>query len=397
MIKLFDKKNNCCNCKACMNICPKGAITTRNDENDFNFPEINRELCIECGLCNKVCAFQNVPITGNNPISTYVAINKDKDLLLSSASGGNFGALASIILEKNGVVFGCAYNDKMEPEHVCIDSLQDIKRLQGSKYVQSNINMTYTEARNYLKDDRWVLFTGTPCQIAGLKSYLGKNYENLITVDLICHGVPSVDFFKGYIHYLEDKLQGKVIDFKFRDKSNGWGLQARSTYQARSGSIKSKKIYSYDSYYYNYFLKGYIYRESCYDCKYACGSREGDYTIGDYWGIERAHPEVETRNGVSVLLVNSKKGIALMDELSKYLNLKESTFEQARVQNGQLNNPTPISVKREEILRIWREGGDGAVAEDYYRKNKKRIIISKSKMLIPNLLKKHLKRILKRR
>ncbi len=396
MIELFNQKKNCCNCTACMNICPKQAITIKPDEDGFSFPEIDRDLCIECGLCNKVCAFQNVPITGKAPISTYVAINKDRHVLSSSASGGIFGALASIILEKNGVVYGCAYNDKMEPEHISIDNQSDMKKIQGSKYVQSDINTTYTEAKKYLKSGRWVLFTGTPCQIAGLKSFLGKDYGNLITADIICHGVPSADFFKGYIQYLEDKLKGEIIDFKFRDKSNGWGLRGKVVYE-KQGKVLQKTIQPIDSYYYSYFLKGDIYRENCYECKYACGSREGDITMGDYWGVENAHPKIETKKGVSVLLVNSQKGIMLIDELTKYLDLTESTFEQARVQNGQLNSPTSKSIRREAILKVWGEGGYKAVADEYYRNNKKQIILSRGKMLIPYSMKKHLKRILKRR
>ncbi len=395
MIELFNKKKDCCNCSACMNICPKQAITINPDEDGFGFPEIDRDLCIECGLCNKVCAFQNVPIKGNTPISTYVAINKDRDVLSSSASGGIFGALASIILERNGVVYGCAYNDKMEPEHICIDNLSDMRKIQGSKYVQSDINTTYSEAKKYLKSARWVLFTGTPCQIAGLKSFLGKDYGNLITADIICHGVPSVEFFKGYIQYLEDKLKGKIVDFKFRDKSNGWGHVEKAVYE-KDGIIKEKLIQPFNSYYHSYFLKGDILRENCYDCKYACGSREGDFTMGDYWGVEKAHPEIETKRGVSVILVNSKKGTILIDELTKYLDLTESTFKQARVQNGQLNSPTAKSERREAILKVWREGGYKAVADEYYRKNKKQIIFSRAKMLIPYPMKKHFKRILKR-
>ncbi|NMA84106.1 MAG: 4Fe-4S dicluster domain-containing protein, partial [Epulopiscium sp.] len=274
MIELFNQKKNCCNCAACMNICPKQAITIKTDEDGFSFPMINRDLCIECGLCNNVCAFQNIPISGNVPISTYVAINKDMDVLSASASGGIFGALASLILDKNGVVFGCAFNNKMEPKHICIDNLLDMKKIQGSKYVQSDINTTYIEAKRYIKNGRYVLFTGTPCQIAGLKSFLGKDYNNLITADIICHGVPSADFFKGYIKYLEDKLKGKVIDLKFRDKSKGWGHIEKVIYK-KDGIIKEKLIQPFNSYYHSYFLKGDILRENCYECKYACSSREG--------------------------------------------------------------------------------------------------------------------------
>ena len=192
---------------------------------------------------------------------------------------------------------------------------------------------------------------------------------------------------------MESKLKGKVIDFKFRDKTNGWGLRGKVFYK-KQGKVLQKSIQTIDSYYYTYFLHGDIYRECCYECKYACGSREGDFTMGDYWGVERAHPEIETKNGVSVLLVNSKKGTLLKEELTKYLYLTESTFEQAKVQNEQLNNPMAKSSRREEILRVWKEGGYEAVAKDYYRKNKKQIIKTKSKMLIPLSLKKFLKRIL---
>ncbi|MGR6836803.1 Coenzyme F420 hydrogenase/dehydrogenase, beta subunit C-terminal domain [Syntrophomonas erecta] len=395
MIVLYDKKESCCCCAACMNICPAQAIKIKADADGFTFPEINNDLCIECGLCNKVCAFQNIPVTGDEPITTYAAINKNSDVLSASASGGIFGALASLILEKNGVVFGCAYNENMEPEHICVDNLLDMKKIQGSKYVQSNINITYKEAKGYLKGDRWVLFTGTPCQIAGLKSYLGMDYNNLITADLICHGVPSEDFFKVYIRYLEHKLKGKVIDLKFRDKSKGWGHVEKVIY-LKNGIVKEKLIQPFTSYYHSYFLKGDILRESCYECKYASRSRVGDFTMGDYWGIEKAHPEIGTKEGVSVLLVNSKKGIALIDELSKYLKLVESTFEQARVQNGPLNRPNAKSERRKTIFKAWHEGGYKAIADDYYMKNKKQIILFRLKMLIPRSIKRHLKRLLGR-
>lgn len=395
MIKLYVNQKDCCGCAACMNICPKEAITMKPDSDGYIFPVINNELCIECGLCKKVCAFQNVPVTDNESRATYVAINKNKDVLSVSASGGILGALASLIFEKKGVVFGCAYNDNMETEHICVDNLNGMKMIQGSKYVQSNINTTYTGAKKYLKDGRWVLFTGTPCQIAGLKSYLGKDYDNLITADIICHGVPSVDFFKGYIKYLEEKLKGKVINFKFRDKSKGWGLMGKIVYE-KNGKVLDKLILPINSYYYNYFLKGDIYRENCYECKYACGSREGDFTMGDYWGIEKAHPEIETKNGVSVLLVNSKKGMTLIDNLTKYLDLTKSTFEQAREQNDQLNRPTTKSDRREVILKTWREGGYQAVADEYYKSNKKKFMMVIAKMLIPQSIKRFIKKILKR-
>ena len=361
--------------------CPRQAISIKPDEDEFIYPTINPDLCVECGICIKICAFQSESVTGHEPLAVYAAINKNQSILADSSSGGIFGALAAMIFKRNGVVFGSAYNNDMEPEHIGIDNSAQIKKLQGSKYVQSSINTTFADARRHLGQGREVLYTGTPCQIAGLKSYLGRDFENLITADIICHGVPSAAFFKGYVRYLEGKLKGKVIDFKFRDKSKGWGLLGKVVYE-RNGAVREKCIPPSTSYYYSYFLKGDIYRENCYECKYASGNRQGDFTMGDYWGIEKAHPEIKTESGVSVLLVNSVKGMALLEMLGNHLDLTPSTFEQAREQNGQLRQPTARSNQRAAILKTWRKDGYQAVAAEYYKLNKKQLMKFKIKSLI---------------
>lgn len=395
MVRLFEQKKDCCGCLACKNVCPKQAVTVKPDENGFIYPQINEELCIECGLCDKVCDFKKATVDGNIPLYTYAAINKNKRVLANSASGGAFGALSNFVFDRGGVVFGCAYDDKMYPKHVCIDNLAYLEKIQGSKYVQSDIDDTYIQAENYLKNGKWVLFTGTPCQIAGLKAYLRKDYDRLITIDLICHGVPSVSFFKGYIRYLEGKYKGEIINFKFRDKSKGWGLISEVVYKKHS-KILNRVIYPVESYYYTYFLNGDIYRESCYECKYAGKVRVGDFTIGDYWGVEKVHPEINTKNGVSVLLVNSQKGSMIAGELANYLYLTESSFEQAKIYNAQLNSPVKKSLNREAIFKTWREGGYRAVAKKYYKANKWKIIFARVKRLIPNPVKKYLKKMIKR-
>ena len=395
MTKLYTTKEECCGCTACMNICKKQAISMESDIDGFMYPIVNNDLCVECGLCKTVCAFQNEPVTYTKPLATYAAANRNQSVLTLSASGGVFAALASVVFEKGGVVFGCAFNHDMVPEHICVDNLIDMKKLQGSKYVQSSINTTYAKSRKFLKEGRWVLFTGTPCQIAGLKSYLGKDYNTLITADLICHGVPSVALFKGYIKHLEAKLNGKVIDFKFREKSKGGGYLGKVFYE-KNGVVRKKFIPSYISYYYSYFLKGDIFRENCYKCKYASGSRQGDFTMGDYWGIENAHPEINNRNGVSVLLVNSIKGMDIIENLTKLLTLTKSTFEQARVQNNQLRQPTVKSDRRELILKMWREGGYQALGDEYRKLNKKQLMVFRLKMLVPQSAKRLLKKLLRR-
>jgi coenzyme F420-reducing hydrogenase beta subunit len=393
--RFFKTKKDCCGCAACMNACPKKAITMDPDEDGYLYPVADQVLCVECELCKKVCAFQNILVNWKEPLSVYAAINKNQSVLSNSASGGIFAALASLVFAKGGVVFGSAFNDDIEPEHIGIGNPKDMKKIQGSKYVQSSINNTFIEAEQYLKQGKVVLYTGTPCQIAGLKSYLNKDYDNLITADLICHGVPSSEFFKGYIKYLEGKLNGKIIDFKFRDKLRGWGFMEKAVYE-KNGAVRKKFIAPITSYYYNYFLHGDIYRESCYECKYAGGSRQGDFTMGDYWGIEKAHPEIDTTGGVSVLLVNSKRGMDLIGSLSEHLILIPSTFEQARAQNEQLSKPISKSNKRETILKMWRDGGYQAVADEYYSKNKQQIILFKIKLLVPQPVKKVIKILLGR-
>lgn len=292
MVELFKNKTNCCGCAACASICPTKAISMESDCDGFMYPIVSDDLCIDCKLCQKVCAFQNKTILDKKPLATYAAINKNKHTLKASSSGGAFAALAFLVFEKGGVVFGCAWNSHMETEHICVDNPADIKKLQGSKYVQSNVGTTFIEARQYLQDERWVLYTGTPCQIAGLKSYLGKDYEKLITIDLICHGVPSATFFKGYINWLEDKKKGTIIEFNFRDKSHGWGHSSKATYQRKDG-VQRNIILPTWHYFHQYFMQAHIHRESCYVCKFACSDRQGDFTIGDYWGIEKAHPEID--------------------------------------------------------------------------------------------------------
>lgn len=391
MVELYKEKKDCCYCTACINVCTTKAITTIIDMDGFAFPEINRDLCMECGLCNKVCAFQNRPLSGQEPIKTYAAVNKNKDILYESSSGGAFGALAHIVLQKGGIVFGCGYSENMEPSHIAVGDINGLKKIQGSKYVQSNIGTSFRETKTYLKSNKPVLFTGTPCQIAGLKSYLGKDYANLITVDIICHGVPSFEFFKGYIQYLEQKLNGKIIDFLFRDKSQGWGLKGRIVYEQK-GLVKEKRISAARSYYYQYFLNGDIFRESCYHCKYACCFREGDFTIGDFWGVHKYHPEVDINKGVSLLLINTKKGQGIKHKLTEHLDLVESRLNYALEENFQLVRPSSLSAKRKPILALWREKGSSAVALEYKKSHLSRIMASYFRGFVPKYIKNGIRR-----
>ena len=394
-IILFNEKKDCCNCSACKNICPKEAIYMYLDEYGFQYPEIDREKCISCGLCKKVCAFQNVE-EKNSLLETYVAVTKDDNLLIKSASGGIFATLARDYIESNGIVFGVTFDEDINPIHIAINKLEDLYKVQGSKYVQSYIGDSYKEIKNLLNEGKKVLFSGTPCQVAGLKGYLIKDYHNLLTVDIICHGVPSTKFFKDYIEFMEEKLGGKIKKFKFRDKSMGWGLNGSLTYE-RNGIIKKKKIYGSESSYYHYFLNSECYRESCYSCKYTCENRPADITIGDYWGIESAHPELlgkdklKEEKGISVLIVNSEKGRMEIEKCNS-VNKFNSDFSKARVRNAQLSNPSIKGKNYLKLMNEYKNNGYVGVNNLYLKK----VGIKRYKNRVKALIPKNLKGIMKK-
>lgn len=380
--------DKCTGCSACICICPKEAINICKDEYGFTLPKVNFKKCIKCNLCNKVC-----PVNKNKDFieepKVYAAINKNKNKLNYSSSGGVFPAIASYVLDNNGVICGCAWSENMNAKHIFIDKYEELIKLQGSKYVQSDVGKTFIEVKKYLEKGIYVLYTGTPCQISGLKSYLNKSYEKLITIDLICHGVPNNDFFKGYINSLQNKIGGKITNFTFRDKRKGWRFIGNITYE-KNGIKKEKSIIPLESYYYNYFAKGYIYRESCYSCEYAGKSRIGDFTIGDYWGIEKYHSKIDTKNGVSILMVNTKKAKSLITYLEEKLYLEESKFELARRNNSQLNRPMEKNKKRDEILEKWKQGGSELV-EQSYNISLREQIMNIIKNILPHGIKKKLR------
>lgn len=376
-----------------MNSCPQDAISMKKDGRGFLFPVVNEERCIDCGKCDRVCAFTKEKAKREFHSDVYAAINLDNELIKGSASGGAFSAMAKWMIEKGGVVYGSSWNNNLVPHHIRIDKIEEISLLQGSKYVQDKMGDVYAKIKVDLMNNQEVLFCGTPCQCDALRSYLIKSYDNLFTVELICHGVPNADFLRSYLDLMEEKIGGKIIDVKFRDKKRGWGALLNIAYKGDKGSVKHKYLSSDESYYYHYFWGGNLYRESCYQCKYASLDRKSDFTIGDYWGVKSAHPEISTANGVSLLLVNTDKGKKYIDKLSNHLSLTPSTIEDAVRENGQLVRP---SLYRKEYDFLWeiysKEGAKGL--DEYYRKNhKKDIIKGKIRRLIPLWIKNLLKKI----
>lgn len=388
-IKLFENKDMCCGCGACVNVCPQKAIKMITDEYGFQYPQINTKKCVKCGLCKRMCSYQNKNQDVNVPLEAYAAFCECEELIMNSASGGVFADIAKGFIENNGIVYGCTMDEsfgKLSIYHKRIDKDEKLIELQGSKYVQSNMNNVYARVREDLKNNRIVLFSGTPCQVAAIKKYVENIEEkkNLFTIDIICHGVPSEKFFQDYIEILEKKIKGKIIEIKFRDKTEGWGLKGKIKYISKKNNRVSEKIiFSHLSSYYKLFLNSTIYRENCYSCKYAGKERSGDITLGDYWGIERQHPEymksnggvIESEKGISCILVNSEKGKKLLDKYSVKLIKKVSSFEKVAEYNAQLRSPSIMNPNRKDIMELYKKGGYSEV-EKYFQKSigRKRVL-----------------------
>lgn len=301
---------------------------------------------------------------------------------MKTASGGIFAELAEKIILSNGVVYGTVINLQKEKYHVFCDRAQTIEELDpmyGSKYVYSYYGDIYQKIKQDLENGKEVLLSGTPCQIAGIKSYLGKEYDNLLTVDIICHGVPDIQLFKDYLNYLEAKKKVEIHKFVFRDKTNGWGTNGKICFSTKKGINKEKTFLGKESSYYYYFLKGEIYRENCYQCPYAKKERVGDLTIGDFWGVEKEEPqynEREIRNGVSCILVNNKKGD---DKLKKYgnnLKMTETELDKIMKWNDQLSHP--VKQKSNKILQLYKKKGYKKVQQYYLKSIGWKIIIKKA-------------------
>ena len=315
-------KYDCCGCEACAQRCAHNAISMVQDEEGFLYPKIDKQICTDCGLCEKVC-----PIINQNeiktPFATYAAKNNNELIRLNSSSGGIFTLLATKIIDDGGVVFGAKFDEQWNVVHDYAETIEELAKFRGSKYVQSQIGSSYKIAEIFLKNGRDVLFSGTPCQIAGLKRYLIKEYKNLICVDIICHGVPSPMVWQRYID--EFKNRTKISHISMRDKTNGWkkfGLIINSVNKCICNETLSKNIFL------KVFLKNLSLRPSCYNCSSLSGKSNSDITIADFWGIQNIHSEFDDDKGVNLVIINSSKGLELFNSLDNCEKI-ETDFEKA--------------------------------------------------------------------
>ena len=343
--------DSCTACSACQSICHKHAITMITDDEGFQYPYINEDSCVECGLCIKTCpANKELDVTSSYPQQPYLAWINDDEVRLDSSSGGIFTALARYVISQGGVVCGAAYDDDMTVRHRIVDNENDLIHLRGSKYVQSITEGIFSDIKVYLNKGVMVYFVGTPCQVAGLKSFLKKKYDNLLTSDLICHGVPSGNLFKEQIKYFERKVGKKIVDVKFRAKKRfGQGCDIQIITNTGANKFFCAELVPY----FNGFWKNITLRESCYKCQYASLHREGDITLADFWLVKKCFPDVRTSKGTSLVFVNSIIGENIFMKLanSGEVYIREATIEQALLGQGQLKSPVPRPIERDGYKR----------------------------------------------
>ncbi len=387
---LTGEKEKCSGCSACKSICPKNAIEMLSDEEGFLYPVLNKDKCINCGLCKNTCPYDK-ELDLNEPVKAYASQEKDEKNLLNASSGGMFGVFAESILNDGGCVSGAVYTDKFKVSHILTNEKNEALKMKGSKYVQSDMKDCFSQIKEKLSTEESVLFTGTPCQCHGLKSYLKKDYENLYLVDLICHGVPSPKLFESYISY-EEKKFGKLTEIKFRNKKiHGWG--SKGSIKALKGERETEKsITPFNNSFYNlYYIENAVSRKSCYSCPYAQIKRSGDITIGDYWGVENAFPQEKMKNGVSALLINTEKGEKLFEKTKDKINFFSADVSHIQKGNGNLNEPSKKPSEREILYKDLNEKGYEFIIKKYCRLSYVKPFIINH---IPKGFKKSLKKIL---
>ena len=354
---LIIEKSKCCGCSACHDICPKQAITMIEDVEGFLYPEIDESKCIHCGLCEKICPIKSTK-KNDSFLKAYAAYNLNEDIRLKSSSGGIFTLIAENILAENGVVYGAAFDESFEVQHIRVGRVEELEFLRGSKYVQSKLDGVYNLCKKDLEIGRQVLFTGTPCQVSALKSFLRKDYANLVCMDIICHGVPSRMVWRKYLEYRVNFAKSKITQIAFRLKNEGWKQYAVKFTFANSTAYCQNH---HEDLFMRGFLNNLYLRPSCYKCQFKSKERTSDVTVADFWGIDRLHSEWNDDKGMTLLVVHSDKGKFLLENIQKYCFIKEVDFDE-----GIKYNPAMVKVpvqhhKRGEFFdrvyenaEVWR-------------------------------------------
>lgn len=353
------EKQKCNGCSACRDICPTKAISMAADAEGFLYPTVDAALCIECGKCEKCCPVASGAKRAAGEPVAYAARIRDEAVRASSSSGGIFTALATAVLSSGGAVFGAAFDDHFQLTHMAITDLRDIGKLQGSKYVQSRIGTAYVQAKQWLDEDKPALFTGTPCQIAGLYAFLNRDYEKLYTQDIICHGVPTPRLWQAYRQFREEKAGSALAKVSFRCKSTGW--RSCSLRMDFENGVRYEKPLSQDPYM-SGFLKNLCLRPSCYHCAFKTTHRAADLTLADFWGIEKVCPELDDEKGTSLVVLHSPKAQALFEKIKPDLICREVELEQAIRYNSAMLHSVACPEQRQAYLAdLEKHGFSGTV------------------------------------
>ena len=350
MIRITDK-HNCCGCGACAQRCPRQCITMQSDKEGFAYPVIDTKQCSNCGLCNKVCPVINQQ-PAQQPIATYAATNSNDTVREQSSSGGIFTLLAQETIKNGGVVFGAAFNSNWQVEHICVDNLNDIKRLRGSKYVQSNIGGSYSIAEKFLKEGKEILFSGTPCQIAGLKRFLRKEYKNLKTVDFVCHGTPSPWVWRKYLKEvcLENDI-ATISDIQFRNKAEGWKkFSLQITYTGNDGKERIFREPLNENIFMQCFLRDLCLRPSCYRCPARSGKSGSDITLADLWGAQQICPQIDDDKGLSLVLQRKECEFPPCDKI-------EISYSEALKYNPSIERDVHKPQRRRKFFKLFHKNG----------------------------------------
>lgn len=359
MINIQNKKN-CCGCGACASVCPKHCIVMSEDSEGFLYPKVDKKLCVDCGLCENACNELH-PFDKREPKQVLAAINKNEEVRLNSSSGGIFYILAEKTIREEGVVFGARFDKDWQVVIDYAEDMKGVKAFMGSKYVQARVDSAFNDVKRFLKDGRKVLFSGTPCQVAGLHKFLHKQYDNLLTVDFICHGTPSPKVWRLYLDEVIKEGQS-ISSIEFRNKKKGWkNFSFRLQYNEEEKTVAMVSPFQHN-YYMKAFIHNIILRPSCYDCKAKGCSSQSDITIGDFWGISSVFPKMDDDKGTGLVFINTDKGKNELD-FSK-IEIAETTYERVKPLNSACYSSPSIHIKREDFFnRLDKENIIALIAD----------------------------------